>query len=149
MPRTHCHENKFTWKQRHHALFRNPPSSQGFPTLWCFSFYLPCGSVVSQPLSASAERSGYLYTFGMQTQLIVTVPLFNFFLCSSRKHDSFLSSAKEGRLGLVLRWGSGLHLKLSIPDCFACDKHLPCPSHLMWLTGSLLLRGNLGRFISL
>lgn len=68
-----------------------------------------------------------------------------FSLCSSRKHDSSWALQRKAPLVLVVRLDSGLHLKLSFPDCFSCYKH---QSHLMWLSGSVLLRGNLSRFIS-
>lgn len=62
---------------------------------------------------------------------------------SSSKRDYPSALQRRAGLGVLLRLGSGLHLKLSFPDFFSCYKHLPCQSHLMWLTGSLLLRGNL------
>lgn len=73
-----------------------------------------------------------------------------FFFSAAAAESVTPPSALQRRAGLrvVLRLGSGLHLKLSFPDCFSCYEHLPCQSHLRWLTGSLLLRENLSRFIS-
>lgn len=145
MSRTCYHENKFTWKLSCCAmlLFRNPASSHGLPRVWCLSFYLLCGSVLSQPLSASGEWPGYFTHSECKPSWLWQCAFF--FLCSSRKHDSSSALQRKAPLVLVVRLGSGLHLKLSFPDCFSCYKH---QSHLMWLSGSVLLRGNLSRFIS-
>lgn len=115
-------------------LFRNPPSSQGLPPKWCFSFRVPCGSVVSQPLSAPAERSGNLCTFRMKPSSLWQCA-FSFFFAAAESMAPSSALQRRAQLGLVLRLGSGLHLKLSIPDYFSFYSHLPCPSHLMWLAG--------------
>lgn len=58
-----------------------------------------------------------------------------FFFAAAESMNPSSALQRRAQLGLVLRLGSGLHLKLSIPDYFSFYNHIPCPSHLMWLAG--------------
>lgn len=104
-------------------LFRNL-TNQMLPAR-CFS-YLPFSAVLSQHLSASDEMSGYLYTFKIQVQLIMSVCFFIFFFFSQQKCTysltllmvflrssstyRFLGVATLGNSQLAVWWHHPVHL---------------------------------------
>lgn len=151
MPRrTCCHENKFTWKLSLlcHAAVQKPTQPSGAPT--CVMFLLLPSSWlggVTAPLCSWWKLWVFIYIWNANPADCGSV---HFFFSAAAAESMTPPSALQRRAGLrlVLRLGSGLHLKLSFPDCFSCYEHLPCQSPLRWLTGSLLLRENLSRFIS-
>lgn len=100
LPRASCHENKFTWKLP--LLCRDLPRSQGLPPVWCFSFYLPCGLVVSQPFCSWWKVWVFIQIQNANPADCGSMLFFSFFAAAE---SMILSSAKEGmaRVGVKVR----------------------------------------------
>lgn len=111
LPRASCHENKFTWKLS--LLCRGLPSSQGLspPTFlvawWCCSSSLLLVKGLGNDTNSEFKPSWLWHAF-------------SFFLPLQQQKAWLSALQRRAWLGLLLRLRSGLHLKLSFPDCFSC-----------------------------